>query len=272
MKKYTHRLGFTLIELLVVIAIITILAAILFPVFAKAREKARQTTCASNEKQLGLGFIQYLQDYDEKLPTQGDAIRNLGNGWAGCVYPYVKSVGVYACPDDTAAAAAPANVISYAVNMDLVRSDTFAIGNYTTFNAPASTVLLMEIAGMTDNFVPTATNPLDYNAPSCDGFDIYVTSNPTYTRTGGFATGLMSDRNVQIAARLASPGTGNTGRHSDGSNFIMSAGHVKWLRGAAVSNGYPAAAATSAETGNYAAGTAGTLANGTTPAVTFSHL
>jgi prepilin-type N-terminal cleavage/methylation domain-containing protein len=61
----TSKKGFTLIELLVVIAIIAILAAILFPVFAKAREKARQASCQSNEKQLGLGFIQYTQDYDE---------------------------------------------------------------------------------------------------------------------------------------------------------------------------------------------------------------
>ena len=66
--------GFTLIELLVVIAIIAILAAILFPVFAKAREKARQITCASNLKQIGLGFTQYIQDYDERLPCGTDDI------------------------------------------------------------------------------------------------------------------------------------------------------------------------------------------------------
>ena len=63
----THRKGFTLIELLVVIAIIAILAAILFPVFAKAREKARQTTCLSNQKQLNLAVLSYAQDYDEIL-------------------------------------------------------------------------------------------------------------------------------------------------------------------------------------------------------------
>ena len=66
--KSTTRLGFTLIELLVVIAIIAILAAILFPVFAQAREKARQISCISNEKQIGLAALQYTQDYDELMP------------------------------------------------------------------------------------------------------------------------------------------------------------------------------------------------------------
>jgi prepilin-type N-terminal cleavage/methylation domain-containing protein len=106
-----RRKGFTLIELLVVIAIIAILAAILFPVFAKAREKARQISCASNEKQLGLGIIQYVQDYDERFPDYaGDY------GWAGQIYPYVKSTGVYKCPDDSNTAASPKVPISYQFN------------------------------------------------------------------------------------------------------------------------------------------------------------
>src|SRR5688572_16253581 len=70
-QQKTHK-GFTLIELLVVIAIIAILASILFPVFARARENARRSSCQSNLKQLGLGFIQYTQDYDEKLPATGE--------------------------------------------------------------------------------------------------------------------------------------------------------------------------------------------------------
>ena len=97
------RRGFTLIELLVVIAIIAILAAILFPVFAKAREKARQTTCLSNVKQLGLGIVMYAQDYDEKLPIHCPYWPEYnGNAnhpcWAGQIYPYVKNSQLYACP------------------------------------------------------------------------------------------------------------------------------------------------------------------------------
>jgi prepilin-type N-terminal cleavage/methylation domain-containing protein/prepilin-type processing-associated H-X9-DG protein len=93
--------AFTLIELLVVIAIIAILAAILFPVFATAREKARQSTCESNEKQIALGIIQYTQDYDEVFPGGSE---NSGAGWqttwAGVVLPYIKSTAVFLCPDD----------------------------------------------------------------------------------------------------------------------------------------------------------------------------
>ncbi len=92
------RLGFTLIELLVVIAIIAILAAILFPVFAKAREKARQISCVSNLRQIGLGILQYTQDNDEVYP-QTNVGANVDN-WAQDAYPYVKSADVFKCPDN----------------------------------------------------------------------------------------------------------------------------------------------------------------------------
>jgi prepilin-type N-terminal cleavage/methylation domain-containing protein len=106
------RRGFTLIELLVVIAIIAILAAILFPVFAQARAKARQAVCISNVKQLGLGFMMYVQDYDENFPywawgnssTNAPCTGNVACGhfesiWFNAIYPYVKNAGVYACPN-----------------------------------------------------------------------------------------------------------------------------------------------------------------------------
>lgn len=104
-----YKKGFTLIELLVVIAIISILAAILFPVFARARENARRTSCASNLKQLGLAMMQYSQDYDEKLvPTalnypliRPDGLAGSVALWPHMLEPYVKSLQVFECPSST---------------------------------------------------------------------------------------------------------------------------------------------------------------------------
>ena len=121
------RHGFTLIELLVVIAIIAILAAILFPVFAKAREKARQASCQSNEKQIGLGLIQYIQDNDETFPggaipgavaypPGGGGGTGAGAGWAGEISPYVKSPQLFKCPDDNTPGGTNAGYTSYPVS------------------------------------------------------------------------------------------------------------------------------------------------------------
>ena len=109
-----NRQGFTLIELLVVIAIIAILAAILFPVFAQAREAARTTVCLSNVKQLSLGAMMYVQDYDERFWAWNWGFDcnggNVSNGvtlprdsaafWTMAIYPYVKNKQIYQCPDD----------------------------------------------------------------------------------------------------------------------------------------------------------------------------
>lgn len=98
------RRGFTLIELLVVIAIIAILASILFPVFAKAREKARQSSCLSNMKQMALAVLGYSSDYDEMLPTEdypygGDGnTQGVDGSWRGAIYPYCKNAQVFICP------------------------------------------------------------------------------------------------------------------------------------------------------------------------------
>lgn len=100
------RRGFTLIELLVVIAIIAILASILFPVFARAREQARKASCASNQKQIGLALLEYAQDYDEQLPLFSQGAGYLGslgyNGddgprWADMIYPYIKNSQIFNC-------------------------------------------------------------------------------------------------------------------------------------------------------------------------------
>ena len=114
--------AFTLIELLVVIAIIAILAAILFPVFGRARENARRSSCQSNLKQVGLGILQYTQDYDEYFPR---ANHPAGASWRQMIFPYVKSQQVFACPsnpaetvlgDPNAIAGVPRMLTHYAAN------------------------------------------------------------------------------------------------------------------------------------------------------------
>lgn len=111
-----RRSGFTLIELLVVIAIIAILAAILFPVFAQAREKARAITCVSNMKQLALGNLQYAEDNDEyNVPV---FTPNQGYPWWQVLDPYVKSKAVYLCPDDTYNRGAGVIPVSYSIGFD----------------------------------------------------------------------------------------------------------------------------------------------------------
>jgi prepilin-type N-terminal cleavage/methylation domain-containing protein len=188
--------GFTLIELLVVIAIISLLAAILFPVFASAREKARQTTCLSNEKQLGTALLQYTQDSDELLPSLGDTHDVNVNGWrtgcswASCIFPYVKSTGVYLCPDDPTVSLVPgSDAVSYIFNANLVdifNENTGLIGSGPpTPTAPASTVLLVEGRGTANVMIqnpnegdPTSTPPYSALAagtiysPSGTGVDI----------------------------------------------------------------------------------------------------
>ena len=115
MQITSHKKSaFTLIELLVVIAIIAILAAILFPVFARARENARRSSCQSNLKQIALGIKQYTQDYDEKFPYAANTDSTTSTiaggpagpgpiGWADGIQPYVKSIQLLQCPSDTLA-------------------------------------------------------------------------------------------------------------------------------------------------------------------------
>ncbi len=123
------RRGFTLIELLVVIAIIAILAAILFPVFAKAREKARQSSCQSNVKQISVGLLQYVQDYDEKYPNM-PYNGGVGPGLGALMEAYVKSAQLWRCPSDGVSAPGTINAnflnVSYAYNQYYVGNKAMA--------------------------------------------------------------------------------------------------------------------------------------------------
>jgi prepilin-type N-terminal cleavage/methylation domain-containing protein/prepilin-type processing-associated H-X9-DG protein len=264
--------GFTLIELLVVIAIIAILAAILFPVFAKAREKARQASCASNEKQLGLALIQYVQDNDENWPSSASPCAPStcapyygSAGWAAGVNTYVKSSQLYKCPDDPTGnqtnqlGLGETDVpISYAINANLLYATAQAHDN-----APASTVLLFEVQNV--NFYPQAT-PGNDTSPGGTMDNIWFSgklagpgSNPD-TGGGKYATG--SDPIKPITT--ISQGT----VHTNGSNFLACDGHVKYLTPARLSGGEDNTSPTAPEgdTGGGSGLAAGTGCMDNTPA------
>ncbi|MDR3708204.1 MAG: DUF1559 domain-containing protein [Capsulimonadaceae bacterium] len=237
------KCGFTLIELLVVIAIIAILEAILFPVFATAREKARQTSCASNLKQLGLGIIQYTQDYDECLPYDEEG-GGWGAGWAHQVYPYVKSKGVFTCPDDQYTPTSSANVaISYLMNSNSIRFGGGQIASaFSKMTAPGLTVDLFEGSKIQGD----PSNITELNSNTGFGADSQAASNWN-TGQAGYQTGCLPwESTGPFTARTIAVGTTTTpgldpafltGRHSGASNYLMFDGHVKLLSATVVSAG-----------------------------------
>jgi prepilin-type N-terminal cleavage/methylation domain-containing protein len=144
--RYSEPSAFTLIELLVVIAIISLLAAILFPVFAQAREKARQTMCASNTRQLGLGVLMYAQDYDEALPPTAEGNDDQPTLWPTLLAPYLKNDGIRRCPSD-----ATSKNNSYGLNERIFADLTDPVGlaapvrTLGALATPAETVMLGEL-------------------------------------------------------------------------------------------------------------------------------
>jgi len=237
--------AFTLIELLVVIAIIAILAAILFPVFAKVREKARAISCLSNMKQLGLGLLQYNQDNDEAFPGGVAKDKFEGSGWAGAIFPYVKSAGIYHCPDDPTTQVTVNNVTNYPVSYAL--NIMTAEDPLPNWSAPASVVMLTEIQGAQVNVTDAQElgsvhhSPMDFS----DNI-VWVDGTPgNYTAAWGghvmlYTTGRLADRThgadslTSLVNGVETPGP----RHTEGANWLLGDGHAKYLRGTAVATRY----------------------------------
>ena len=229
-RSERRRKGFTLIELLVVIAIISILAAILFPVFARARENARRASCLSNLKQMGLGVMMYTQDYDEKYPTAyittsqtpPDGYKWTSSSmwfWQQMIYPYTKSDQVYFCPSSKmfgpAGNAGTPYVGNYGANWLMLLTPPNSM-SLSTVNSAASTYMLMDLG----NYVMGPSNVVSPQGATyyLPGTGKYVTPKPSPAAVIG--TDYMDDF--------------TSGRHFDGVNIAFADGHAKWLKSTTV--------------------------------------
>jgi prepilin-type N-terminal cleavage/methylation domain-containing protein/prepilin-type processing-associated H-X9-DG protein len=242
MKSHTvikTKRAFTLIELLVVIAVIALLAAILFPVFARARENARRASCQSNMKQIGLGILQYAQDYDENMPYYQANYPITDTPWQFTIQPYLKSIQLFKCPSNIGPASStvyatpsPANgsvipsiPISYVANGGDETSST-GMGGVRPFrkggdargpvslailNLPATTIAVSEVKNTQGN----AINPyLDNRAK-------FYGANTGFTSHLKMANILFIDGHVKTLKPTATATTGqnmwtvdNTGTYS----------------------------------------------------------
>lgn len=219
-----------LIELLVVIAIIAILAAILFLVFARARENARRTSCQSNLKQMGVMVMQYTQDYDERHPPTfyGASASGISQSWVTFMQPYIKSTQVFQCPSESEAtgnAPGASFPVHYAYNLGIggnVADDTNGGVAYTSVASlvsPSSTVMMTDSgslqAGKSNSTQAVGTNPALWTKRlATDKHTTWILITPT-SSNWSFTT-------VDYGAPIA--------RHLETTNILWADGHVKSQR------------------------------------------
>jgi prepilin-type N-terminal cleavage/methylation domain-containing protein/prepilin-type processing-associated H-X9-DG protein len=216
-----NRRGFTLIELLVVIAIIAILAAILFPVFAQAREKARQTTCLSNNKQIGLSVMMYVQDYDETFPpclTKGQNGQWMGafpdyvryQGFMRSIMdPYIKNVGLWICPSQHLKGNQFGEYTGYAYNAAY-------LGGCEQQSKPPFTAN-----------PPAALATIQAPAQTVLGVENWPSANRAYPPSNKCVT---SELAKAWWAHWFAPENQEKWRHNDGMTVLLVDGHAKWFK------------------------------------------
>lgn len=222
-----RRLGFTLIELLVVIAIIAILAAILFPVFAQARAKARQTACLSNTKQVGIALMAYAQDYDEGIVPNGVKINDTDSAtWPDLLQPYVKNTQVFLCPDvgssgtwagGTSAGTGTTN--DGWTTQQLKFHVTYTLNNLYYNNAAWGGIFEGSRGGSILAYIQDAAGTVfcaDGNTSQAVFTGGMTTPNLVYGSTGKWPM-LMFSQGAMIA------------RHNGGMNVTWFDGHSKWM-------------------------------------------
>ena len=267
-RKTSVQSGFTLVELLVVIAIIAILAAILFPVFARARENARRASCQSNLKQLGLAITQYVQDYDERYPageivpggvperacitnaalqyvprirslTVGTSAGNWGFTWASTVYPYTKSTQIYICPSGptqadganwNASTQAGYGVLGYAHNPMVLQHSKWTAGSTID---DVTNCNVIDPAGWQSMYASRFTSPAALVMLADRGQTSVealpcLYNNNPATRACTNAPTGWQMGNDNPAVNPAY-GTNPASRHFEGSNFLFVDGHVKFF-------------------------------------------
>lgn len=201
----SSRAGFTLIELLVVIAIIAILASILFPVFARARAKARQSACSSNMKQLGLALIAYASDYDNMIPywdtNEYQTPKTGHNTWDVTLLPYVKNTQIMACPD---------NKFNH-------ESVTVPGGGGTQNGPKRGYALPRYVSGKDQDAPPSPVNTV------------------LLIEKGAYAVGTTCDAAAEYCQQAGESADYPSVpyRHNNGLNFVYVDGHCKWSAGSA---------------------------------------
>ncbi len=231
-KNASHSVkkGFTLIELLVVIAIIAILAAILFPVFGRARENARRASCQSNLKQIGLGILQYTQDYDEAFPQA--AMRDAPYlGWIQIIQPYIKSYQLFQCPSESNAGVIPVHAYYPAGD----QTDYFLNG--LIGDPPGNYLVGVKIAKLENPALGIIVG--DQN-PTLVPEDGQVTGEQRYASTA-YYTGKVGENGAYCYGIIGTVSSGNYGcqdlvtldrkgaaiRHLESANYLFADGHVK---------------------------------------------